>query len=111
MHPGSLATDQVMHPPKVSDVGPWPLMWVRTHPGFQLWAPRLLVRVRTHPGFQVWAPRPLIGVCTHPEALGLCTRAAWLLIRMCTNRASGVCWGCLSGIHKPGSGGARGHGC
>ena len=47
------------------------------------WAAGLLIRVGTHPGFQVWAPRLLIGVCT--------------------NRASGVCWGYLSGVHSPGA--------
>ena len=35
-----------------------------------------LIRVRTHPGFQLWAPRILIGVHTHPGTLGLCVQAA-----------------------------------
>ena len=44
-----------------------------------------------------------IRVCTHPRALGLCTQAASPLIWVHTNQASGVCWGCLSGIHSPGA--------
>ena len=35
-----------------------------------------LIRVRTHLRFQVWAPRPLIDVRTHPGALGLSSQAA-----------------------------------
>ena len=38
------------------------------------------IRVRIHPGFQVWAPRPLIRVHTHLWALGLCAQAACPLI-------------------------------
>ena len=63
-----------------------PLFWVYTDP--QVWAcalgaAGLLIRVCSHPGFQVWAPSPLI----------------WLH----ANWASGVCWGCLSHIHSPGT--------
>ena len=70
-------------------------------PRGRLWAARPLIRVCTHPGFQVWAPRLLIGVHTHPGALGLWAQAARPLIWVHTNQASGVCWGCLSGIHSP----------
>ena len=42
-------------------------------------------------------------VCTLPAALGRCTQAAGLLIWVCTNWASGVCWGCLSSVHSPGA--------
>ena len=76
-------------------------------------------------------PRPLIGVRPHWGALGLCSQAAQLLIRVRahlgfqlwapilliwvgTNQASGVCWGCLSLVHSPGAErgrGARGRGC
>ena len=62
-----------------------------------------LIQVCTHPSFQVWAPRPLIEVRTHPGALGLCAQAARLLIWVLTNWASGVCWGCLSGLHSLGA--------
>ena len=44
------------------------LISVCTHPGGSgsvCPAVVLLIRVRTHPGFQVWAPRPLIGVGTN----------------------------------------------
>ena len=36
--------------------------------------------VHTHPGFQVWVPRLLMGVCTYPQALGLCAQASWSII-------------------------------
>ena len=36
-------------------------------------------------------------------ALSMCAWAAGLLIRVHANRASGVCWGCLSGVHSPGA--------
>ena len=42
-----------------------------------------LIRVHTHLRFQVWAPSPLIWVPA--------------------NCASGVFWGCLSGVHSPGA--------
>ena len=68
----------------------------------------------------MWAPRSLIGVRTHLGALGLCAETAGRLIRvhaylgfqvcvprpliwMPANGASGVCWGCLSGLHSPGA--------
>ena len=68
----------------------------------------------------MWAPRSLIGVRTHLGALGLCAETAGRLIRvhaylgfqvcvprpliwMPANGASGVCWGCLSGVHSPGA--------
>ena len=71
--------------------------------GLCAWAARPLIRVRTHLGFQVGVPRALIGICTHPGALGLCAQAARLLIWVLTNWASGVCWGCLSGLHSLGA--------
>ena len=85
----------------------------------RLWAcPRgshLLIWVRTHPSSGV-APRPLIEVRAHPGTLGLCAQAAVPFIRVSShlvfqlwvpspliwvqaNRASGVCWGCLSHVH------------
>ena len=42
-----------------------------------------LIRVRTDPGLLVCVPRLLFGVHT--------------------NEASGVCWGCSSGVHSPGA--------
>ena len=45
------------------------------------WGAGSLIRVRAHPGFQLWAP------C--------------LLIWVCANQSSGVCWVCLSGVHSP----------
>ena len=94
---------------------PRPLIGVRTHPGaLGLWAQAggLLIRVRAHWGSGV-GPRSLIGVHTHLGALGLRAQAATQLIRVCAhpgfqvwepssliwvraNRASLVCWGCLS---------------
>ena len=59
-----------------------------------------MLLVRTYPRFQVWPPRPLIGVCTH---LGFQVWAPKSLIEVFTNRASGVCWGCLSHVHSPGA--------
>ena len=69
MGPGSLAADLCAH-------------W---SPALSLCTPAAgpLIRVRAHPGFQVWAPSPLIWVHT--------------------NRASGMCWGCLSCVHSPGA--------
>ena len=70
-----------------------------------------LIRLHSHPRFQVWCPagvlgvgpRPLIGVLAHWCALGLYTQATGPLIKVRTNWASGVCWGCLSGVHSPGA--------
>ena len=59
------------------------LIEVYAHLGFQLWAPRPLIAVRARLGFQVWVPSPLIWVCV--------------------NLASGVCWGCLSGVQSTGA--------
>ena len=75
-----------MRPPRVSGVGPRPLIGVRTHLGALVLcaqAAGLLIRVHTHPWFQLWAPSPLIWVHA--------------------NLASGVCWGCLSSVHSPGA--------
>ena len=64
-------------------MGTRPLMVVHAHPGFRLWAPWPLICVYAHLEFQMWAPS--------------------LLIWVGTNRASGVCWGCLSGVHSLGA--------
>ena len=45
-----------------------------------LLAARPLIWVRTHPGLQVWVPRPLIRVSIEPGSLGLCVWSAGLLI-------------------------------
>ena len=63
--------------------GSQPLIRVRTHTRFQVWVPRPLIEVYAHLGFQLWVPS--------------------LLIWVRANRASGECWGCLSGVHSPGS--------
>ena len=83
------AADQGMHPPEcfgsvrpgsaATDLGAHSSLAL----GLCACAAGLLIRVSTHLGLQVWAPRPLIWV-----------RA---------NRASGVCWACLSGVHSPGA--------
>ena len=73
----------------------WPsgspaLVWVVHRPkalGLYAGAAMWLIRLHTHPRFQVWAPRTLIWVHT--------------------NQASGVCWGCLSGVHSPGAEGVE----
>ena len=44
------------------------------------WAAGLLLWVCTHPGFQVWVPRLTIRVHTYPGALGLCPLLAWPII-------------------------------
>ena len=75
-----------MRQPRVSGVGPRPLIGVRTHwgsLGLCAQAAGPLIRVHTHLGFQVWVPS--------------------LLIWVRANRASGVCWGCLSQVHSPGA--------
>ena len=82
-----------------------PLIGLLTNPGLWACAPGQpaagsLIRVLSHPGFQVWAPSLLIVVCTHP---GFQVWAPSLLIWVHTNRASGVCWGCFSGVHSPGA--------
>ena len=87
--PGSQAVDQVAH--QSQDLG------------LCAQAARLLIRVRTHPGFQVWVPRRLIRVRTDLRALGRCARAARPLIRVHTHQASGVCWGYLSSVHNLGA--------
>ena len=55
---------------------------------------------------QAWLPvgsQAIDGVAHLSQALGLCARAAEPLIRVHTNWASGVCWGCLSSVHGPGA--------
>ena len=99
------------------------LIWMHTDSWLWACVPRAagpLIRFCAHPGFQLWATRPLIGVCTHWGILGLSTQAARPLIMVRThpgfqlwapspliwlqaNRASGVCWGCLSRVHSPGA--------
>ena len=67
-------------------MGARPLIGIHTHLGalgLCTQAAGPLIRVRAHPGFQVWALR--------------------LLIWVRTTLASGVGWGCLSGVHSPGS--------
>ena len=75
VRPGSQADDPRAHPPEVSGVD--------AHSGFQVWVSRPLIGVHAHLGFHMWAPSSLIWV-----------RA---------NRAPGVCWGCLSQVHRPGA--------
>ena len=106
---GSWTADQGAYPPEVSGVGTQASDW-GTHPsghfgpvcpgsradglglhipsfGPVAWAAGLLIRVRAYSGFQVWAPSPLIWVPA--------------------NCASGVFWGCLSGVHSPGAEGVE----
>ena len=76
---GAQATDGGAHPPRVSGVGA---------PAADLGAHLPEVSgMGTHLGFQLWVLCPLIWVCT--------------------NQASGVCWGCLSSVHSPAAEGVR----
>ena len=74
MRLGQPAADQVVRPPGVSGVGPRPLIGVQAHWGaFGLCAQAAgpLIRVRAHQGFQLWAPSPLIWVRAN-WASGVC---------------------------------------
>ena len=91
---GSQAVDQVLG---LCTQAARSLIRVRTHPGFQGWAPRLLIEVRTYLGvFSLCAQTawPLINVCVHPGALGLCTQVAKLLIWVHTDP---WLWACAPG--------------
>ena len=114
MHWGSRATDPGVHPPEVLVVG--------AHLVFQMCAPMLLIEVLTHPGtlgLYAQTARPLIWVHTDPgfgsvrwgsgasdqgvRPPGVSVVGAQSMIWVRANRDSGVCWGCLSGVHSPGA--------
>ena len=77
-----------------------PLIMVRTHPRFQVWAPMLLIKVCAHPGFQLWAPTPLIGVhAPPPRVSGVAAQSADLGARQPGFRCV---LGLLIWLHSPG---------